>query len=382
MASYRDIEEYRRKKRIKQLIRNIAAAVAILGVLLLVLWALGRFQGSSLDRYFSSQREGEADRFPLTVKTEQLLDLEAVGRNLAVLTRSSLMLYDENGEQLAVYAHGYTNPVVKTGDKHILTYDRGGSKLRVHTSLGNVSEITTDSLILTAEISEKGRVAVATSYRANVYNILVYDEDLSLLFRKMTTEDYTAMAFDDDEVHVALGSVFSPDGILSTELSILNRTDETAVDTVSVEDMLPVKIGYLSDDLIVAGKDSAVFVDLPSGKQSRITYPGQLQRMEFLPEEVMLLVNENPFSSYSTLTAITGGQKTKTAELTADVLDLSCSGERIGLLSKNSVIYYDMSLNKLGEQALSQSVQKLVLIGDNAYLMGDEQIEKLALPIG
>lgn len=379
MAGYRNIQEYRRKKRLKLLLRNVLIAVAILGVLFLLLYVFNVFKGSPLERFFSLHREDAADRFPVTIKTEQLVGMEDAGGDLAVLTRSSVMIYDTTGERKTILSHGYTNPVMKTSEKRILTYDRGGTRLRLDTTSGSIREITTDTPILTAELSPEGKVVVATSYRASVYNILVYDENLSLLFRKMTTTDYTSLAFSDDETHVALGSIDSPAGILETELSILDRTNETSVQTIEVSDILPVKIGYLSDGLVVAGKDSAVCVDLRSGKQTRMNYPGDLERLDLVPEKALLLVNEDPFSAYSVLTLLTGSGEVKTAELTDDVLDLYCDGEQVCVLMKNSVAHYDMSLKKLGEYPLSKSCQKLIRIDGNAYLMGSDSIEKLAL---
>ena len=380
MASYQNIEEYRRKKRLKRLARNLLLSAAILAALFGVLYLCDVFEGSPVEEWLTGTRTVKEDKFPLTVKKEQLISVYGVGSNLAVLTKSSLLFYDFAGEHLGTQYHGYTNPVTRESGKRLLTYDRGGLRLRVDSASGKIGELTMESAIISAQMSPSGKVAVLMSYRANVPVLVVYDENLELVYRYFSAEDFTALAFSSDGTHVLLSSIQSKGGILSTELYELDstQTGDSGKTVTLVNDILPVAISYLSDgSWMVAGKDSAVCIDARTKAQTRYEYEGTLQRLALCGEEALVLVNEDLFSSYSTITLLTkGGMPQKTTRIEDEVLDVCCRDGQVYVLGKQSAYRYDFGLKLQDELPLEKSCKKIGSNAEAAFIMGEDTVQK------
>ena len=121
MAQYQDIDEYREKKRRQKRNRILLALgflAAALAVFLTVFFLVRNNRKSGLSDDAS---------FPLSIHGEQLTDIHKVGGNLAVLTQSSLYVYDTGGSARYDVLHGCTNPAICESGNRLLTYDRGGT---------------------------------------------------------------------------------------------------------------------------------------------------------------------------------------------------------------------------------------------------------------
>ena len=379
MANYRNIEEYRRKKRNRRIIRNILLAIFIVGLLFILLNILEIFKGSKLDQMITGAQQQESDRYPLTIKQEQMVDLQTVGSSIAVLTKSSIMTYSSKGTKENTVMHGYTNPVVKEGGKRLLVYDRGGNKLRVITQSSEIGEVTTESPILCADISSSGKVAVAMSYKSNTPAVIVYNENLKVAYRYFVTEDFTSVAFSEDGTRLALLSLTSPDGILGANLYELDTAKSEDAKITHISNIVPLAVSYKAGGgLFVVGKDSTVCINGIS--QKRFEYTGTLERFSFVGRDSLLLVTENMFSSYSALTLLSGDASVKKSmELNDDVLDVYSDGGRIEILSKKSLGNFDSTLGRLNEIPISTTCRKVVYNGEDAYTMGEDTIQKYSI---
>jgi len=374
---YKDINEYRRKKRLKQFAFRAVPAALVLLILFALLNLIDVFGGTRLESALSA----DGGAYPLTIKDEQLLDVYSLGSSFAVLTKSSLLIYNSAGERVNTFLHGYTNPVVKEGEKRLLTYDRGGLKLRVDASSGTVGELTMENTILTAEIASNGNVAVILGYKSHAPTVIVYDANLRPIYRAYPTEDFTAAAFSSGGDMLAVCSIVTKDGILGAKIYEMDITRDADPVVTQAQNIVPLALSYQPDGgLLVVGKENICRFPAARKSPSYYTYQGQLQRFSCKNGSTALLLKD-PFSTSSTVAVIGGdGMPSHKYVVGEEVLDLYADGSRVTVLGKKQLFSLDMTLTLSGEPAvLSRSLEKVVCCGEYAYALGVDTVERFRL---
>ncbi|MCI8406917.1 MAG: hypothetical protein HFE43_07980 [Oscillospiraceae bacterium] len=379
LASYKDINDYRRRKKIKQIAVKLILVSAVLGLLFVTLNLLQAFQGNSFENMITRELSVEIPDFPLTIKNEQPIDLYSLGGNFAVLTKANLLVYSSGGTRIASYNHGYTNPVVKEGEKRLLTYDRGGTKLRVDAAAGSVGEITTGNTIICAEIAPNGNVAVATSYRNHAPVITVYNSSLKEIYHYTESRDFTALAFSEDGGRLAACTVETRQGLLCAVIYEMEISKKTPARVTEITNILPLGLAYQSDGgLVVTGRNR--LARLEPSDQNRMPqfteYTGEIQRF-FQVKGQTVLLQKNLFNSDSTLCVYSSSGVLKAScGIAEEAADLYTDGERILVLGKKQLHCYDMKL-KAGEPILlNKAGQKVIFSGRNAFVMSTDNIDR------
>lgn len=379
LGNYKDINQYRRRKKIKQISLKLGMAAVVLALLFVLLNVLNVFQGNELEKVIARKDGTAKDQFPLTIKNEQLTDIQPVGNSIAILTKSSLLTYSTEGDKVQSAIHGYTNPVTKEGIRRLLTYDRGGYKFRVDSSAGTVGEVTVDNTIICADISSTGNVAVVMSYKNFSPVVAVYDTNLKVIYTYSATKDFTSVSFSPDGEKLALCSIEIFDGILGASVYELDIGKKTDARITNVQDILPLGIRYQDGGHIaVIGKNSLVSVK--NSKQTRLDYKGDLLRFAAVGSGTVL-VNQNLEDSSCVLSVVSPeGKSTAAASVDDEVLDLYTAGGNILFLGKKALCHYDMNLNpKSSSAAMDKSCSKVIYTGSAAFLLCGDQIEKKEL---
>lgn len=382
MANYKDINDYRRRKKIKEIATKLILVAIVIGLLFVALNLVQAFQGNSFEHMITRELDVQSTDFPLAIKNEQPMDLYSLGGNFAVLTKANLLIYNSNGVRIALYNHGYTNPVVKEGEKRLLTYDRGGNKLRVDAAAGTVGEITTENTIICAEIAPNGSVAVATGYRNHAPVIAVYNSNLKEIYHYTESRDFTALAFSQDGEKLAACSVETRSGLLCAVIYEMEITKKTSAQVTEITNILPLGLAYQSDGgLVVAGRNRLARL-APTGRNRTpqyTEYTGEIQRFFQVGGHTVLL-QKNLFNSESSLCVYgSDGMLTASCSIAEEAVDLYTDGERILVLGKRNLHSYDMRLKAGKPIPLSKAGQRVIFSGRNAYVMGTDEIDHYEL---
>ena len=376
MAHYQDIDEYRKKKlaqRKKRLIMGFGLLVAALAVFLTVFFLVrsNRKSGISHD-----------STFPLLIHGEQLEDIYAVGNHLAVLTQSGLYIYDVNGTETYSVSHGCSNAAVYEAGDRLLTFDRGGTKLRVDDVKGNCGELTMENPILCAQIADDGTVLAITSHEQYVSYLQVYDDKMNLRYRYgSASESFSMAAFSPDQTHIAACAIESSNGSFMASISVFDYTSEQTAQTYQIPDILPLYMTYTSSSgLIVVGTDRIAFLNTDTGESSVTEYEGTLQQFVCGSSDVTAIVTDNPLNGASALTLFDqDGREIETTAVSDSPIDLCLTNNRILLLGRKMVYHYNLSLELQEEIPLESSAQKITYTGGSMFLLGADTISKYSI---
>lgn len=381
MAKYKNLADYRKQKLIRKIIRNTILISIVLSVLITVLNAYEIFSSPNADGVIGvNLNETALKEFPVIIKSEQVSDFASFSNNIAVLTKSNILIYNLNGKRINTIVHGYTNPVIKESPQRILTYDRGGTKLRVDTENSKVGDLTLQNSIITAEISNTGEIVIVTTNDRYPCEIQVYDNNLrNMTYRYYATDDITSVDFSSDKKHILGNSITSLNGILSCNLYILDITTGDDAEIIFINDILPLNVAYGDKNNVkILGSDCIVTVNLDTLEQSRYNYKGNLQHFINSPNGETVLVNKSYYSNYSTVTLVS-----KTGEISAvrdvknDIVDVYCDGSKIAVLCRGEIYDFNMNLNLLNEFSLKKTMKNIVYgSNNNLYALGVDTIEE------
>lgn len=376
MAQYQDIDEYREKKR-KQKRNRVLLALGFLAAALAVF----------LTVFFlvrNNRKSGLSDdaSFPLSIRGEQLTDIYKVGDNLAVLTQSGLYVYDTGGSAKYDVLHGCTNPVTYESGGRLLTFDRGGTKLRVDDASGNCNQLNAENTILCAQIASDGSVVLITTHDQYASFIQVYDAKMNLRYRYgSATESFSIASFSPDQKHIAACVIGASSGAFLAKVSVFDYTTEETAKTYEIADLLPLYAAYTtSSNLIIIGSDRLVLLNTDTGETIESEYDGALKQFVCNADGITAIVTDNQLNGASTLMLFDkNGKQTASVSVPDSPLDLCISDNRVLFLGKRAVYHYDLSLELQEEVSLESSAQKVTYVNGSMFLLGADTVSKYSI---
>lgn len=378
MAKYKSIDDYRKRKKLKDVMRTAITLIIVLAILFVLASVLQLFNGTKLKEIVGETEDGESNSFPVVIKDEQLLDIFSLNNGVTVLTKGNLISYMSNGKRSVKAPHGFTNPIVEEGNKRLLTYDRGGYNFRVDTNSDTVGEKKLENQIVSAQIASNGYVGVITNHNQYASVITVYDNKLNEVYKYSSSERLTLIAFAPDNRSVITTGVATNSGSLSAIVLELNITSKEDVKRTIVQDILPLETTYTVDGkVIIVGSSEVVTFDSSGGDFKRYNIRGPLQKFTSASSNETVLVTENLVNGTSIITVLAAdGITANSFKLSDTAKDVHCDGSRIVVLGVEAVYNFDMTLMLLNTIPLDNPYNKLVLNGSNVYVMSLDTIIK------
>lgn len=381
MAKYKNIQQYRTRKKIKSAFKTIIVLAIILTILVVLSNVLQLFKGTNISDIIGKELTPAASTFPITIKNEQLLDIHNVGSSVTVLSKSSLMTYLENGKRTNKSPHGYTNPVVVEGGKRVLTYDRGGTGFRLDNNSSMIASKTAGNQIMSANIARNGNVLVVTNHERFASLITVYDSTLTEIYKYSSSDAIMMASFSPDSKNVVAASVTTKEGVLSTLLLELKIDENTAAKKTYISDVLPLDVNYSGNSAItIIGSEMLVSIDTKTQLQTQYIYKGDIEKFSSNSLSQSIIVTKNLGDNKSTLTVIgSDAVEKKSIEINDTVKDIYCDESKIVVLCADAAYNFDINLIEKDMILLSKSYNKIVFNGGFIFLLGVESIEKFEI---
>lgn len=376
MAHYHSIEEYRQKKK-KEKRNRLIVGFGFLALLVIVFCSV----------FFLTKGEQKSGiskdaAFPLLIRGEQLESIRSVQNDLVVLTQTGLYVYDTDGTQKYYTMHGCTNPVMYDNGQRFITFDRGGTSLRVDDSKGVLGELTTEHTLLCAQISNNNLIAAITTHDQFASHLQVYDADLNVKYRYgSATESYSMAAFSPDQRHLAACAITSKGGSFVAHVSIFNYTVEETARTYEIKDLLPLYMMYTgSDDLIIVGTDRIVSLNTSNGNVSESEYTGALLTFACESNGLTAVVTDNQLNGAAAITMYQkDGKASGTTGVDDTVIDIAVEDGRVLFLGKKFIYHYDTSLNLREEIPLESNAQGVTTANNAMFLLGADSVFKYSI---
>lgn len=354
----------------KQGVFRVAAAAGVLLLLAVLLLLLSVFQSlrpsASLKQngFLSGSGDG-------TVYT-------AAGNGLAAARTDGIELYSPAGKSAAAYELSLSEPMCAGGVSVSVFYDNGTPGIHALYPDGSHRYAETEGAVVFAEVNETGLVTVILDIDDTPGTVLVYDTDLTALFRWDAGSGWpvSARVSADDMLCVSCASVRGGE----LHFFRIDREDEQGSFLLPGE--LFADIGFLSDGILAAVTETQLlFIDV-SGQQKAV-FPfegGRLDAFSLQGEFVAVATLTGSAGGQGTLTTLdSGGHVLGSISAARHVESVSAAGDRlIALFTGEESTLFSSDLTEIVSYQPEEGVNRIFLTrGGMAYFAGPAGVTQI-----
>jgi WD40 repeat protein len=322
------------------------------------------------------------NKFPIKIDGTSVQSAGLMGSNIALLTDTCFKIYSQNGNELVNHQHGYSNPAMVVTNKKAVIFDRGGKALIVYSRFKNEFDIKPEYAIVTADMNERGNLAIVTGTRGYIAELDVYDKNYNNIFKWYSAENYVVdVSISPDGQKAAVALINAENGDVKSSIYVFefDKNEPLAKNTYKGTSFFSVK-WQNNDALTAIGDDKTLFFN-GNGKQTKeYNYNGRELRAysDKFNNNIVLILSRYGLGRQSEMIELnsTGTQiSNATLDTSAKCVDVDNNG--IAVLSGNKVMLFDNNMKLMGTADVPVDATIVLKSGINAYVAGNSSFEKL-----
>lgn len=372
-----------RRERKRQKDKKVRRIVWIVLVILLAGIAILKLCEVDFSRFGSRNSSASVlgDNFPYSLDGSDGVTVHKEGTKLAVLTGSSVtVLNPSDGKEEFTAVHGYANPITAASDSYLVTYDQGGSKLRLDYSGENLYEIENENGFLCADVADDGKVVYAAQSTEKRSDIQVITKTRTDKMQYSLSYGFvTNIAIRDNGSQVAFVAMNSKDAHLQPKLYLMRVKDTEPYASFDLPAAQVLDIAYRGSSLYVVGSS---FVSVVNGdKLESVLKNGETQTVAYDYNgsgDLVLAYSSYSNATQNTVTRITASGKIENPfTVKGTVKDLSASGSRVAVLFADKIKVYKLSNGSVVHTAdCTDAVRSVTMMSSNVFVQRQSIIEK------
>ena len=179
MDKRNDINEFRKKRRLRRVRLNIAILVLFGLIALFIALNWGKIIAPLKDAALDVGKGG----FPVDLPGSTDYVLDELGDNFCLLTDTYFYTYNSDGAMITSAQHGLQSPALSSNSRRALIYDRNGRELQLYNRSGEIFSTATEDTIDFAQVSNGERSAVVTKSSKYSNCLFVFNGEGQQIFR-------------------------------------------------------------------------------------------------------------------------------------------------------------------------------------------------------
>lgn len=328
---------------------------------------------------------GSGGGFPVDVSGSAIFQMENADGCTVLLSDTYVTMINRSGAEVMRRTHPYTDPQLRTAGKYVLVAERGGKRLQLETRAKTVQTITTSYDILTSAVHKSGRVAVVTGSDQG-YNaeISVYTAAGELIYHRLCGSLIADISFSPDGKQLAVAAIGAEKGAMVSTVEVLSlgSDDSEALYAHSETDVLLYRIAYLSDSMIAAVGDSAVWMYQPRRDNCTLYALNDGMLQAFAIGDSGVLAVTQPYGSTTGGTAVgvkTDGTAAFTESFEGVCRDVAADGSGYTLLA-GSGLYQFSGRGLTGSRTVAADSRLVSLSGNRVMVLGLTSLVQYSAP--
>ena len=309
--------------------------------------------------------------FPYALDGSDGVTVHKQGAKLAVLTGGSItVLNPSDGKEEFTAVHGYANPITAASDSYLVTYDQGGSKLRLDYSGENLYEIESKTGLLCADVADDGKVVYAAQSADKRSDVQVITKTRADKMKYSLSYGFvTNIAIRDNGSQVAFVAMNSKDARLQPKLYLMRVKDTEPYASFDLPGTQVLDIAYRGSSLYVVGELETV---LKNGEVQTVAYDYSASG------DLVVAYSSYSNATQNTVARITaGGKVQKPFTVQGAIKDLSASGSRVAVLFADKIKIYKLSDGSVVHTAdCTDAVRSITMMSSNVFVQRQSVIEK------
>lgn len=344
------LSELRARRRGKRIRNGILVVVAAVFLLLYAMGAFGKSMamlGDVLESARISFQPGAG--FPARTGVSDLIQVESLAGGFVELGKKEAVVFSSAGNQLRTLTHTYARPAITAGNTRFAFYSRSGYELKVESRSRTLYEHTYQQPIFFAEMSKGGSLAVVTGSSRYLAELIVYDIAFEEVYRWYPTEQEgmpTRIAFSVDGKRLAVSSLRSEEGSLSSQIHLLDLRKDEVQQTIQLDGSSVMQLHWLdTHKLLIVCDNKAVVYDMNTAEQVAVySYQGkQLTSASVSGRNLALLLGADLEKMPAQLVILDAGMQIKAEQtIPSPSYGVVCTRSGAYVLRSRSVAAYDL----------------------------------------
>lgn len=267
---------------------------------------------------------------------------------VAVATSDRLRVFDSSGIEFYSDKLTMSEPVIRSGSKRLLVFDRSGSVVEVYTSFANIGEIQTEGEVINASINDKGSIAVASQSNGYKSMVTVYNANLKENYKYYSADDYITQA-----CVYGVSKQMSCASLLIggdyCKISSFDTSSESALSSINIKASFIYHLEYIAKDKLLAIADTGWFlIDTQAGNivDSYEYSGGSLQSFDITDNRGIFAFTDNG-NRCNILVCEFLNDSENSFFINGQVDSIAANGEKIAILSSGTLYAFDLSGKEL-----------------------------------
>lgn len=389
MDQSNNIEAYRkmrkRKKRNKRLI-----AVAVIFVLLAAVFFIGTMVAKDDTKEEEPQQNEtasvdtgiKANGFPVSLGGSETSAIVPCGKNLFLLTKNSLIAFNNAGKSVYTAHHGYSNPVMKASDKRVLTYDQGGYQFRVDSNRSLMGQKKLTEKITCAAVGNNGYVAVATQTERYSINLTIYDADLrEVMSWSASDKIITSLDFSQNSSSCLVGAYSVENGAAGSKIIELAYKKEKPQQFESaLLNGMVLSAVYQSGGRISVVTDQKFYsLDGNGTIKEEYEQTGGLKYFSVSKQDTAIFFEDISDARNTTIALYDEeGVLLASSSLEEQIADAYSDGERLYVLTDTALMVYDRTLKLMKTEQTTSNASRVIALDGKTYVLSASELQQFS----
>ncbi len=357
--------------------RTLIVRFAIVILILLILMAVFFLVRAIIQNSASGQRPLS---FPISTQDDAPLDIHVCGNWIVLTDSGDATFYSQDASRYTVLQHGCSRPISVSAGDMLLTYDQGGTGVKLDDSGGNIRSVTTENSILFCALDDSGAFAVSTTESRYRGSISIYNRNGSEIYKWSSAENYImAAAFvNSGEVIVATVNAENADYVTQIYRLRTDRDQEEQIATLS--GVLPLSLTVKSGNIQLVAQQGVYTMNSEGTLLNTYTFPGSICALGGLEDGNLAVATQDATDPNASHLAVLDGSGAVTAQADVDqaILDVYSSSDGLVYLTPENIVLTDQALSVQYQYDNDRSYTQAVRLGNLCYAIGTDTFQRLS----
>ena len=359
-------------KKIERIQKN-AVKFSVIAVLLCIYLIVCIIHPVGLVEYLTNcyARIGSGKGYEVSISGGETLNSIQKSNYYYILSENNVEAYNNSGRNIFTIQHGFSKPVLKTGDTRYLVYSQGEKVLKVHTFNGLHHTYNLENSILAANISKSGAVAIATKTEGYESKVTVYNKNEKKLYEWFSTDEtVTSVCLNDSGKRLAVATVKVSNGAFISKIYILKFNSANPVKTFEYNGEIIYSLNNSSGNKIYALFEKRIeFINTLNGKKKENKTDYSLNIAKKIGNNIITVntLDANKSESNVFIYSLSGKLKAN-FKINGTISDVSMKNLRVHLLTDSGVIITDKTGRILSKAQCSFDVKNIIALSDKSVV--------------
>ena len=314
-------------------------------------------------------RIGSGKGYEVSISGGETLNALQKSNYYYILSENNVEAYNNSGRNIFNVGHGFSRPVLKTGDTRYLVYSQGEKVLKVYTFNGLNRTYNLDNNILTANISKSGAVAIATKTEGYESKVAVYNKNNKKLYEWYSTDEtVTSVCLNDSGKRLAVATVKVVNGAFVSKIYVLKFNSANPVKTYEYNGEIIYNIENSAGNNIYAVFENRIeFINILSARKKENSSDYSLNIAKKIGNNIVTVnsLDANKSESNVFVYSLSGGLKAN-FKVSGEISDISIKNGRLHILTDSGIIATDKTGKILSKSQCSFDVKNIVALSDKS----------------